>query len=157
MKVLFLILLSSVSFAGYKSIKCEGDLNHYMKRDGDTPGGIQRIQLEADLVTDWLSGVMAQVTYADYNRTNIVATGIAARLDADKGFVGTKNINHYRFDLGNLTEVKKVSHFFPGDECQILVLIPKDAMTKATFSAPTQIRCGQSGGVATLSCGTVKK
>lgn len=154
MKVLLILLLSSLSFADVKTIKCEGDLNQYIKMYRYTPGGITKIQLEGELIGDWIKNAIAKVSYADYNVKNVVEVGRSAQFESDEKYKPRKYFDYIRFDLSNLVEVKNYGRFAPGDQCQIQVMIPKNAMTRSNFSAPTQVHCDQSGGVTTLTCKT---
>ena len=146
MKALLLIFVSSIALADIKELNCVADLSKQYE------GGIQSISLKGSLIHDWIKDAVGTVVYRDYNSRQVLVVGRAKQLESDQNYKPIKHKNSIRFDLSNLTDVKDFSSFNPADQCRILVMIPKNAMSLKYFSAPTQINCDQGGGVTTMQC-----
>ncbi len=78
--------------------------------------------------------------------------GKAKYLTAEKNYNPRKYKDHVKFNLSHLVDTKDFGRFYPSDQCVVNVMIPRNAITLGSFSAPTVINCDQSGGSQTLEC-----
>lgn len=152
MKTLLLILVSSISFASNRYLKCEGKLRNNPSTYTYAPGNIQSIAFEGHYIGGWIKDARATVVYEDYRDQKVSNMGRAAQLDSDEKYSPRKWQGYMRFDLSNLTDVSDFSKFLPADSCEIFVLVPSNAAKLRQFPAPVQIRCDQSGGTEVINC-----
>lgn len=122
------------------------------------PHGFESVEIKAELILgDWIKNVT--VTAVDYDYANQLRTqvGRAAQWESDRTYKPRKYKDHVRYNTTQLTDTADFSKYYPGDMCEIQVMVPENYPRPGKFKAPMLFHCDQSGGKAELDCETLPR
>lgn len=141
------LLAGSTSMA--KQLLCQGSV-----RSGSLMGGVRMVEVRSSNVqAETLYDIMTTVQFESYKGLQ-TAVGRRNYISIDEVYNPRVYVNHSRYDLRQLTDVKDFSPFMPADQCRLSLMIPNGVTTaaSATFAAPMVVNCDQGGGSMTLQC-----
>lgn len=132
-------------------LECAGQITN---NDQSSIGNLSSIALTATVQSAYgLKDVTATIKSTDYNDKEEVTVARRNSLTKDANYKPTKYKGSARYNLDKLITTTDFADLSPGDECQILLMLPEVTPAKGTsFAAPVVIHCDQSGGSVTIQC-----